>query len=110
MAAAAAAAAARYDVEKGRGRNGDAGEHSPPPPEHLYPQRDGEREWVPWFVPAVAAANIVLFAVAMYVNNCPAHAATSRRGGGACVARGFLHRFSFQPLSENPLLGPSSAT
>jgi len=31
-------------------------------------------------------------------------------GGGACVARGFLHRFSFQPLSENPLLGPSSAT
>jgi len=47
----------------------------------------------------------------MYVNNCPAHAAaSSRRGGGACVARGFLHRFSFQPLSENPLLGPSSAT
>uniref|UniRef100_A0A0A8XMU5 RHOMBOID-like protein n=1 Tax=Arundo donax TaxID=35708 RepID=A0A0A8XMU5_ARUDO len=44
----------------------------------------------------------------MYANNCPAHAASSRRGG-ACVA-GFLRRFSFQPLSENPLLGPSSAT
>jgi hypothetical protein len=105
-------AAARYDVEKG-GNNGEGIKHySPPPPEHhLYPQRDGEREWVPWFVPLVAAVNIVLFAVAMYVNNCPAHAAaSSRRGGGACVARGFLHRFSFQPLSENPLLGPSSAT
>ncbi|EER94630.1 hypothetical protein SORBI_3001G321800 [Sorghum bicolor] len=104
-------AAARYDVEKG-GRNGEGKQRYSPQAEHLYPpQRDGEREWVPWFVPLVAAVNIVLFAVAMYVNNCPAHA--SRRGGGgagACVARGFLHRFSFQPLSENPLLGPSSAT
>uniref|UniRef100_A0A804LME2 RHOMBOID-like protein n=1 Tax=Zea mays TaxID=4577 RepID=A0A804LME2_MAIZE len=103
-------AAARYDVEKGGRNNGD-GKPSPPPPGHLYPQRDGEREWVPWLVPLVVAVNIVLFAVAMYVNNCPAHAASSRRGGaGSCVARGFLHRFSFQPLSENPLLGPSSAT
>lgn len=93
-------AAARYDVEKG-GRNGEGKQRYSPQAEHLYPpQRDGEREWVPWFVPLVAAVNIVLFAVAMYVNNCPAHA--SRRG--------FLHRFSFQPLSENPLLGPSSAT
>ncbi|KAF8698444.1 hypothetical protein HU200_035184 [Digitaria exilis] len=50
----------------------------------------------------------------MYVNNCPAHASSlsPRRGGGggSCVARGFLHRFAFQPLRENPLLGPSSAT
>lgn len=90
-------AAARYDVEKG-GRSG------PPPAERPYPQRDGEREWVPWFVPVVVAANVVLFAVAMYANNCPAQ---PRR---ACVARGFLHRFAFQPLSENPLLGPSSDT
>ncbi|KAG2550981.1 RHOMBOID-like protein 2 [Panicum virgatum] len=100
-------AAARYDVEQG-GRGGEGMYPPPPPPEQMYPQREGEREWVPWFVPVVVAANIALFAVVMYVNNCPAHAASARRGG-ACVARGFLHRFAFQPLSENPLLGPSSA-
>jgi hypothetical protein len=113
-AAATAAAAARYDVEKG-GRGGQEYYPPAPPPaaEQMYPQREGEREWVPWFVPVVVAANIAMFATAMYVNNCPAHAAPARRGGagaGSCVARGFLHRFSFQPLSENPLLGPSSAT
>ncbi|GJM91263.1 hypothetical protein PR202_ga07622 [Eleusine coracana subsp. coracana] len=101
-------AAARYDAEKYGG-----GKYPPPPPEQQYPppqqQRKEEREWVPWAVPLVVAANIVLFAVAMYANNCPAHAAGSHRRGGACVA-GFLRRFSFQPLSENPLLGPSSAT
>ncbi|PUZ40454.1 hypothetical protein GQ55_9G425300 [Panicum hallii var. hallii] len=102
------AAAARFDVEQG-GRGGE-GKYPPPPPEQMYPQREGEREWVPWFVPVVVAVNIALFAVVMYVNNCPTHAASTRRGGGgACVARGFLHRFAFQPLSENPLLGPSSA-
>ncbi|CAN6324789.1 unnamed protein product [Urochloa humidicola] len=101
--------AARYDVEKGRGR--EEGSYPPPPPEQqMYPQREGEREWVPWFVPAVVAVNIALFAAVMYVNNCPAHASPSSRRGGACVARGFLHPFAFQPLSENPLLGPSSAT
>ncbi|PAN48908.1 hypothetical protein PAHAL_9G412100 [Panicum hallii] len=102
------AAAARFDVEQGR--RGGEGRYPPPPPEQMYTQRKGEREWVPWFVPVVVAVNIALFAVVMYVNNCPAHAASTRRGGGgACVARGFLHRFAFQPLSENPLLGPSSA-
>ncbi|KAJ1296543.1 hypothetical protein BS78_01G309400 [Paspalum vaginatum] len=107
------AAAARYDVEKG----GRSGERPAPGAERLYPQREREpepdREWVPWFVPVVVAVNVVLFAVAMYVNNCPAHAAAApsrSRRGGACVARGFLRRFAFQPLSENPLLGPSSAT
>jgi hypothetical protein len=39
----------------------------------------------------------------MYANNCPA------RRDAKCVAR-FLGRFSFQPLRQNPLLGPSSAT
>ncbi|MCI05161.1 inactive rhomboid protein 1-like, partial [Trifolium medium] len=38
----------------------------------------------------------------MYVNNCP-------RNSVSCIAR-FLHRFSFQPFKENPLLGPSSLT
>ncbi|BAT11714.1 RHOMBOID-like protein 2 [Oryza sativa Japonica Group] len=101
-----AAAAARYDVEKGgRKREGEEERCGSPAAVAQYPQREGEREWVPWLVPAILVANVVVFAVAMYVNNCPSHASR----GGACVA-GFLRRFSFQPLSENPLLGPSSAT
>uniref|UniRef100_A0ACD5U5I5 Uncharacterized protein n=1 Tax=Avena sativa TaxID=4498 RepID=A0ACD5U5I5_AVESA len=69
--------------------------------------RETEREWVPWIVPVFVAANIAMFAVAMYANNCPAHA---RGAGRKCVGAGFLGRFAFQPLNQNPLLGPSSAT
>lgn len=60
----------------------------------------------PWLVPVMVVANIVLFLITMYVNDCPKHFVT---GGSPCVAR-FLGRFSFQPTKENPLLGPSSAT
>ncbi|CBI16118.3 unnamed protein product, partial [Vitis vinifera] len=38
----------------------------------------------------------------MFINNCP-------KNSVSCVAD-FLGRFSFQPLKENPLLGPSSST
>ncbi|TVU13584.1 hypothetical protein EJB05_40644 [Eragrostis curvula] len=41
--------------------------------------------------------------VIMFYNNCPSN-------GGGCVGRRYLRRFSFQPLKENPLLGPSAAT
>ncbi|CAD5171628.1 unnamed protein product [Musa acuminata subsp. malaccensis] len=41
----------------------------------------------------------------MYVNDCSGH----RNPYGSCVT-GFLRRFSFQPLRENRLLGPSSST
>lgn len=64
-----------------------------------------ERKWWPWLVPTVIVACIAVFVVEMYENNCPKHG--SQLGG--CVA-GFLRRFSFQPLRENPLLGPSSST
>ncbi|PKU68903.1 RHOMBOID-like protein 2 [Dendrobium catenatum] len=60
------------------------------------------RRWRPWLVPAFIAANVLLFAITMFVNNCP-------RNSISCVAS-FLGRFSFQPLKENPLLGPSSNT
>lgn len=80
-------------------------------PQHPPEGRETEREWVPWIVPVFVAANVAMFAVAMYANNCPAHA----RGAGfsvgkKCVGAGVLRRFAFQPLSQNPLLGPSSAT
>ncbi|CAA6673636.1 unnamed protein product [Spirodela intermedia] len=51
-----------------------------------------QRLWTSWMVPAFVVANIVMFLVTMY-----------------CVAR-FLGRFSFQPLRENPLFGPSART
>lgn len=60
------------------------------------------KKWVAWLVPCFVAANIVIFGVTMYVNDCP-------KNSSSCVAR-FLGRFSFQPLKENPLLGPSSNT
>uniref|UniRef100_A0A0E0QM08 RHOMBOID-like protein n=1 Tax=Oryza rufipogon TaxID=4529 RepID=A0A0E0QM08_ORYRU len=68
---------------------------------------DEERRWWPWLVPTVLVACIVVFLVEMFVNDCPRHGSPLR--GESCVA-GFLHQFAFQPLRENPLLGPSSAT
>lgn len=63
-----------------------------------------EREWRPWLIPVFVVANVAVFIAVMYVNNCPAHS----NPYGSCVV-GFLRRFSFQPLRENPLVGPSSS-
>ncbi|KAH9614725.1 hypothetical protein KSS87_012436, partial [Heliosperma pusillum] len=60
------------------------------------------KKWVPWIVPMIVVANVVLFVITMYVNNCPKYSFS-------CFPQ-FLGRFSFQPLKENPLFGPSSAT
>ncbi|KAK8956480.1 hypothetical protein KSP40_PGU010853 [Platanthera guangdongensis] len=94
------------DVEGG-GRGGKSGEEMVLPP-YFYDVPDPEeRRWLPWMVPLFVAANAAVLATAMFVNNCPAHAAGG--GSGRCFA-GFLRRFAFQPLRENPLLGPSSLT
>ncbi|KAJ4725798.1 Rhomboid-like protein [Melia azedarach] len=61
------------------------------------------KRYSPWVVPAFVAANVVLFAITMYINDCPRNSATG------CFAK-FLGRFSFQPMKENPLLGPSATT
>ncbi|KAK4480958.1 hypothetical protein RD792_011820 [Penstemon davidsonii] len=58
------------------------------------------KKWVPWLIPLFVVANIIMFIITMYVNNCP-------KNSISCVA-GFLGRLSFQPFKENPLLGPSS--
>ncbi|KAK3447236.1 hypothetical protein EUGRSUZ_A02806 [Eucalyptus grandis] len=65
---------------------------------------DGETQWTSWLVPMVVVANIALFVVMMYVNDCPKH-----NRAGPCVAK-FLGRFSFEPLRLNPLFGPSNST
>lgn len=62
------------------------------------------KRWFPWLVPSFVVANIAIFVLTMYVNNCPKNSA-----GSSCFAS-FLGRFSFQPLKENPLFGPSSST
>ncbi|XP_022753827.1 RHOMBOID-like protein 1 [Durio zibethinus] len=60
------------------------------------------KKWVPWMVPGFVLANIVVFVITMFINDCP-------KNSVSCLA-GFLGRFSFQPLKQNPLLGPSSYT
>lgn len=64
---------------------------------------DRDTSWVSWLIPLFVVANVAVFVVVMYCNNCPKH------DDSGCVAR-FLGRFSFQPLRENPLFGPSSST
>ena len=88
-----------------------------PPPDGLtappFPaNHGGERRnfrafkrWFPWLVPSFVVANVALFVITMYENDCPKHSLV----GGSCFAP-FLGRFSFQPLKENPLFGPSSST
>ncbi|XP_022984650.1 RHOMBOID-like protein 2 [Cucurbita maxima] len=71
-----------------------------------YVIEDTETQWTSWLVPMFVVANIAVFIVVMYINNCPKH---NDGLEGKCVAR-FLERFSFQPLRENPLFGPSAAT
>ncbi|CAJ1955708.1 unnamed protein product [Sphenostylis stenocarpa] len=80
---------------------------SPPSPPATYDRHFSLfKRWFPWLVPTFVVANIVVFIVTMYINDCPKHSFT---GSSSCVAS-FLGRFSFQPLKENPLLGPSSST
>ncbi|KAH0689764.1 hypothetical protein KY290_019765 [Solanum tuberosum] len=63
---------------------------------------DTDTPWLSWLIPLFVVANVVMFVIVMYFNNCSKH-------DQGCVAR-FLGRFSFQPLRENPLFGPSSST
>lgn len=90
-------------------RRGDHTDHpvgTSPPAESRPTRASGAyrpfKRWVSWLVPSFVVANIVVFFVTMAVNDCP-------KNSDSCVAR-FLGRFSFQPLKENPLLGPSSST
>ncbi|XP_061359823.1 RHOMBOID-like protein 3 isoform X2 [Gastrolobium bilobum] len=98
---------ARRDLESGnRGTKNNIEEdnnYSVSASSYVY---DSETHWTSWLVPMFVVANIAVFVVAMYINNCPKNNLGFQ---GNCVAR-FLGRFSFQPLQENPLLGPSSST
>ncbi|CAG7911764.1 hypothetical protein BRARA_J02499 [Brassica rapa] len=65
-------------------------------------------QWTSWLVPLFVVANVIVFFVVMFVNNCPKNS-KSLGPDQHCVAR-FLGRFSFQQLRDNPLFGPSSLT
>lgn len=78
-------------------------------PSSSYVVDDTETQWTSWLVPMFVVANIAMFIVVMFVNNCPHHQNSGFQLQHKCVAR-FLGRFSFQPLRENPLFGPSSST
>ncbi|KAL1214733.1 RHOMBOID-like protein 6 [Cardamine amara subsp. amara] len=66
----------------------------------------GGNQYTSWLSPTIVVANVAVFIVVMFINDCPK---TTAGTNGDCVAK-FLGRFSFQPLRENPLLGPSSST
>lgn len=100
------------DVERGGNKN-RVNQHQPSSnsyagPSSSYLIEDLESsQWTSWLVPMFVVANVVVFIVVMYINDCPKHKHLGF--DGKCVAR-FLGRFSFEPLRENPLFGPSSHT
>ncbi|KAM0996250.1 hypothetical protein FF1_006181 [Malus domestica] len=68
------------------------------PPETTTPRRSFSdysplKRWVSWLVSSIVVANIVVFVVTMFVNDCPKNSDT-------CIGR-FLGRLSFQPFKEN---------
>lgn len=65
-----------------------------------------DSQWTSWLIPMIVVANVAMFVVIMFVNDCPKNNDGLR---GGCVAK-FLGRLSFQPLRQNPLFGPSSST
>jgi membrane associated rhomboid family serine protease len=103
-----------YDVEsldesfKGRKNSHAQYKFQPSPlnvPQPPAPEEE-KRRWIPFLIPTILIANILVFVLTMYYNNCPAHISTSEP---KCVLP-WLHRFSFQSFRENPMLGPSALT
>ncbi|XP_059642545.1 RHOMBOID-like protein 2 [Cornus florida] len=80
------------------------GNNTYPPTSSPYYVESKETQWTSWLVPMIVVANIAMFVVIMYVNNCP-----KNNFERDCVAK-FLGRLSFEPLRDNPLFGPSSST
>ncbi|KAF8046837.1 hypothetical protein N665_3385s0002 [Sinapis alba] len=93
---------ANRDVERGGKQNRGADNNN----NYFYDESSRDTHWKSWLVPAIVVANLAVFIAVMFVNDCPKKITGPNK---ACVAR-FLGRFSFQPLRENPLFGPSSST
>ncbi|KAL8531470.1 hypothetical protein ACS0TY_008167 [Phlomoides rotata] len=85
------------------GKSSNPYPQGPPPYHYPPPAYLPSKKWFPWLVPTIVIVNIVLFIIAMYINNCPAHS-------DDCLFASNLGRFAFQSTRENPLLGPSATT
>ncbi|KAI5682409.1 hypothetical protein M9H77_03637 [Catharanthus roseus] len=99
----------QIDVHPRRGGNtvhpvDGAAPHVPTPSAApvVYREVKHFKKWFPWLIPSFVVANVGMFVITMFINNCP-------KNSVSCSAR-FLGRLSFQPFKENPLLGPSSPT
>ncbi|KAI3996410.1 hypothetical protein MKX01_021649 [Papaver californicum] len=75
-------------------------QHHNNPQVHICPP--SQKSWFPWLVPLIFMVDVAAFVYSLYVNDCPS---TSND----CILPG-LGRFAFQPFSQNPLFGPSTAT
>ncbi|KAM7258558.1 hypothetical protein ACFE04_014299 [Oxalis oulophora] len=92
---------ANRDLERGRGYTTKNTSNN-----NYYVETSSEKQWTSWLIPMFVGANVIMFIITMYINNCPKD---NNLVDGTCVAK-FLGRFSFQPTKENPLFGPSSNT
>eukprot|EP00243_Klebsormidium_subtile_P001400 TRINITY_DN12413_c0_g1_i1.p1 TRINITY_DN12413_c0_g1~~TRINITY_DN12413_c0_g1_i1.p1 ORF type:complete len:482 (+),score=69.42 TRINITY_DN12413_c0_g1_i1:279-1724(+) len=84
---------------------------APPPAEAaLHRQRsaagrqESRRCGFLWVIPLIVVACVTMFIITMYENDCP-----NQTPHVSCIAT-WLGRLSFQPWSENPLLGPAANT
>lgn len=94
------------DLERGKNISNNNNNRSSYSSGSYYVEPASDQQWTSWLIPMFVVANVAVFIVAMYINNCPKN---NWEGGRGCVAR-FLGRLSFEPLKENPLFGPSSST
>ncbi|GLT69465.1 hypothetical protein SLA2020_416140 [Shorea laevis] len=79
---------------------------NPPPMPHefsFFSSRSRRRGSDTWIISVFVIFHILAFITTMFVNDCSANS------HGDCAIQ-LLGRMSFQPLSENPLLGPSAST
>ncbi|XP_002966069.2 RHOMBOID-like protein 2 [Selaginella moellendorffii] len=74
----------------------------PVPASSSYEEMPPRASRISWLIPLFVVANVIVFIVTMYVNNCPKNSFNCRLT--------FLKRLSFESLRDNPLLGPSSET
>ncbi|WVZ17232.1 hypothetical protein V8G54_010214 [Vigna mungo] len=97
---------ARRDLETGGGRTKNNKTEENYTADESSNLCEADTHWTSWLVPMFVVANIVVFVISMYINNCLKNNFDPQ---GGCVAK-FLGRFSFEPMQENSLLGLSSST
>lgn len=68
----------------------------------FFKSRGRKRGTDTWVISVFVILHVVVFAATMAVNDC------WRNSHGDCALKA-LGRLSFQPLSENPLFGPSAS-